>query len=61
MNTHSKIEAASFGSSLVAALAEMEGATKDKVNPAFKSKYADLASVIETIRPVLAKHGLAFT
>lgn len=46
---------------LVKALAEIEGAAKDKVNPHFKSKYADLASVIAAIKPVLAKHGLAFT
>ena len=51
----------SLSSSLVAALAEIGGASKDKVNPAFKSKYADLGSVIDAIKPVLAKHGLAFT
>lgn len=62
MNAQTTIEAAPpFAASLVAALAEIEGATKDKVNPAFKSKYADLTSVIEAIRPVLARHNLAFT
>jgi hypothetical protein len=45
---------------LVNALAEIEGATKDKVNPHFKSKYADIGSVIDAIKPVLAKHNLAF-
>lgn len=50
-----------FSVALVDAMAEIEGATKDKVNPAFKSKYADLASVIEAVRPVLARHNLAFT
>lgn len=46
---------------LVTALAEIGGATKDKVNPAFKSKYADIGSVIDAIKPVLARHDLAFT
>jgi hypothetical protein len=45
---------------LVRAFAEIEGAAKDKVNPAFKSKYADIASVIDAIKPVLARHNFAF-
>lgn len=45
---------------LVAAFAEIEGAAKDKVNPAFRSKYADIGSVIDAIKPVLARHSLAF-
>jgi hypothetical protein len=45
---------------LVRAQAEIEGAVKGSVNPAFRSKYADLASVIDAVRPALAKHGLAF-
>jgi hypothetical protein len=45
---------------LVAAFAEIEGAAKDKVNPHFKSKYADIASVIDAIKPVLARYRLAF-
>ncbi len=42
---------------LAAALPELESAKKNKANPAFKSKYADLAAMIEAIEPV-AKHGL---
>jgi hypothetical protein len=34
---------------------------KDKINPHFKSKYADIGSVIDAIKPILAKHDLAFT
>lgn len=49
-----------FSVDLVAAFAEIEGAAKDKINPAFKSKYADIASVIDAIKPVLARHNLAF-
>ena len=51
----------SFGTALVSALAEIGGASKDKTNPHFKSKYADLGSVIDAIKPVLARYGLAFT
>lgn len=44
------------------AMAEAQGeigpALKDSTNPAFKSKYADIASVWEACRPVLKKHGL---
>jgi hypothetical protein len=60
MNAETKIEAGLSGA-LVKALAEIGGATKDKINPAFKSKYADLGSVVEAIKPILARHGLAFT
>jgi hypothetical protein len=44
---------------LATALPEVEGATKDKANPHFRAKYADLGNVIEAIRPV-RKHGLWF-
>jgi hypothetical protein len=61
MNKEVKVEAAtSLHSAMALAFAEIEGATKDKSNPAFKSKYADLASVVDAIRPALAKHGLWF-
>ena len=44
---------------LAAAQAEIEGASKDKTNPHFKSRYADLASVWEACRKPLSKHGLS--
>lgn len=37
---------------------EMQAAIKDKINPFFKSSYADLGSVWDAARPVLSKHGL---
>lgn len=40
---------------------EMEAAKKDSTNPFFKSKYADLESVVEASRPYLSKHGLCVT
>lgn len=49
---------------LAAALAKaqacMENASKDKDNPFFKSKYANLESVVGVIRPAIEKHGLSF-
>jgi hypothetical protein len=45
---------------LVKAQAQMGGAVRDSANPFFKSKYADLASVMEAIRPAFAAHGLGF-
>ncbi len=48
-----------LATALVKAQAEMPAAKFNATNPFFKSKYADLGSVIETARPVLAKHGLA--
>lgn len=44
---------------LAKAQAEMGHAKKVSENPFFKSNYADLASVVDTCRPHLAKHGLA--
>lgn len=49
-----------LAAALVKAQAEIEGAAKDRLNPHFKSKYADLSSVMDAIKPALAKHGLAF-
>ncbi len=46
-------------SALAEAQAELENATKNSANPHFKSKYADLAEVLNTVRPVLAKHKIA--
>lgn len=38
---------------------EIENASKSSSNPHFKSKYADLAEILNTVRPVFAKHGLS--
>lgn len=46
-------------SALAAAQADMGPALKDSVNPAFKSKYADLASVMAACLPSLNAHGIA--
>ena len=38
---------------------EFEGVEKSAANPFFKSKYADLASIIESVAPILSKYGLS--
>lgn len=43
---------------LLAAQQEIEGVSKDATNPHFKSKFADLTSVIEATVPTLNKHGI---
>ena len=50
---------AALSAALSKAQGEMRGAVKDSSNPFFKSRYADLASVIEAAREPLAKNGLA--
>lgn len=53
-----KLDAQGVGMKLVAACAEMPAAIKNAANPFSKSKYADLQSVFNAIKPALAKHGL---
>jgi len=43
---------------LASAQAEIENASKTSANPHFKSRYADLAEVLNTCRSKLAKHGI---
>lgn len=54
-------ETAALDDALAAAQGEIEAAAKDKVNPAFKSRYADLSAVWDAIRPALSKHKIAVT
>jgi hypothetical protein len=61
MNAETKVRAGGLSAALVKALAAIEGAAKDKVNPHFKSKYADIGSVIDAIKPALAAQELGFT
>jgi hypothetical protein len=58
MRTSEKI--AEIGAALAKAQAELRNPAKNRENPHFKSKYADLAEGLDVIRPVLAKHGIAF-
>ena len=47
-----------IAAAVIAAQGELGTAKKTADNPFFKSKYADLAGVVETARPVLTRHGL---
>ena len=44
---------------LAQAQAEIDPAVKRANNPFFKSKYADISVVLDTIKPAMNKHGLA--
>jgi len=48
-----------YAQALVAAIGELSNVPKTASNPYFKSKYAPLDAIVESTRPVLAKHGLA--
>ncbi len=55
-----------LAAAMAVAFGEIEAATKSAENPAFKqggkaSKYADLTSIIEAIKPPLIRHGLFLT
>jgi hypothetical protein len=50
---------AALAAAMCKAQAELKNPPKDSVNPHFKSRYADLATVRDVIVPVLARHGLA--
>lgn len=50
---------AALAAALSAVQGEIENAGKNSTNPHLKSRYADLAEILNTVRPVLSKHGLA--
>ena len=45
---------------LVKAQGEIKAALKDSTNPHFRSKYADLSSVVEAVKSPLLKNGISF-
>jgi hypothetical protein len=55
MTQHKNIHVA-----LAAAQTEMGGVKKGSTNPAFKSRYADLADVVSAVSGPLNSHGIAF-
>jgi hypothetical protein len=66
MNVQTKVKAETLAMAMAVAFGEIEGATKSSKNEGFKqggkaSKYADLTSVIEAIKPALVNNGLFFT
>jgi hypothetical protein len=56
-----KPAAGNLAAALAAAQSTMKAAPFDRTNPHFKSKYASLASVVDTIRKPLADNGLSYT
>lgn len=50
---------AALAAALAKAQGEMEGAAKGSLNPHFKNKYADLASIWDACRGPLSKNGLS--
>jgi len=50
---------AHLATALSLAQGEIENAVKNAKNPHFKNNYADLAEIINTVRPTLTKYGLA--
>jgi hypothetical protein len=49
-----------IATALAKAQGELAGAKKDVSNPFFKSKYADLASIVEALKACFPKHGLSY-
>jgi len=62
MNAVTKVQTAhkNVYVALCAAQMEMGPLVKGSVNPAFKSKYADLADLVQAVREPLANNGLAY-
>lgn len=50
-----------LSAALVLAQTTLEGVAKDKNNPFFKSKYADLSSVVGALKAPLTENGLGYT
>jgi hypothetical protein len=49
-----------LATALAKAQGEIKGAIKDSANPFFKSKYADLSSVVDAIKVAFSKNGLSY-
>lgn len=52
-------EIGELAKALALAQADITGAVKTSVNPFYKSRYADLATIMDSCRGPLSKHGLA--
>jgi hypothetical protein len=57
--TQAKGGIAELAAAYVAAWGEIDNVVKNADNPHFGSQYADLGAVLDTIRPVFARHDLA--
>ena len=59
MIQHMSTELDQLATALAKAQAQIQPAVKDRTNPAFRSTYADLASVWDACRVALASNGLS--
>lgn len=50
-----------IAAALAKAQGEMPNAVQNKINPHFRSKYADWASIRDAAEPSLSKHGISYT
>ena len=50
-----------LAAAMAKAQAQLENAAKSSNNPHFKSKYADLAEILNTVRPAFSANGLSVT
>lgn len=57
MDSSEQIEKVS--AALAGAFADLHNVAADAVNPHFRSRYTSLPALLDAVRPVLAKHGLA--
>lgn len=53
-------ETKALRAAMAKAFAGIEGAAKKATNPHFRSRYADLSTVVDAIKPHLIEHGLWF-
>lgn len=60
-NTNTDHATPELFTALSKAQGEIENASKNAANPHFKSKYADLAEILNTTRPVFAANGLSLS
>lgn len=58
-NPYRSLEIKELAAALAKAQGEISVASLNKSNPYFKSKYADLLSIVSAARPALAKNGLS--
>lgn len=50
---------AALATALAAAQGDLKNIEKGKINPHFKSRYADIGDGLDVVRPVFSKHGLS--
>jgi len=56
---HTSADISLIGADLAKAQGEFKVARKNKINPYFKSSYADLEAIFECSRPALTKYGIS--